>query len=484
LIGVSFVLVVIVVSEVYLLYSVTSTTSELNDLKQNYAEFQDNATNLLNQQSALIVQYSNSTNTQNNLLNNLTNQLTTLESQYDSLNSNYSQIDSSYSSLNANYSNLLNNYNTLTETTISKITINSYDDTNWAILATEPSITSPANLNSAIFSTGSRITQFKDCLVWWSFNSTGIMISSYNLTSGLLTPACWYLATTDQGACDLEVINNTLYAAYGYATFPIYNGTIIFSSDLENWGTFLTENSICIESFNMYTGPGLYSGDIMFGGYTSQGRGTYAVIDCCANGSYYNVFTGTVLGSDDVLYLQMFNSTMMVGGDVAPSDPIYTNNGVNWVDSYTGSSFTAPYVFTWGSTAYTLNGTMWSTGHDTLLGNGNYGLGSWNGSTYQSHLFPINFTPFCIANTLVGGTEGHALYGQTGFPGNATIYSYYENGTLGGKVMDTNGTDLAVTGMIYNSTTGTYYALINDDYNGLMVLVQGNEIMPPSNATG
>ena len=208
-----------------------------------------------------------------------------------------------------------------------------------------------------------KIILFQNCLVYWhNPNSSFLAIGVYNLTTHTNADV-WTWEGGQMLGSDFLIVNSTLYFAFaGQGNYPVYNGSIIYTTDLNNWKTLLVSNTMTIESLAEY------GGKLLYGGYQSQGAGTYSIIDSW-NGSEVRLFTGTAAGSDDVTFLAHFNSTMLVGGDAFPQSMIYSNDGVNWYKDYSSAGLSPPYIMGWSFNYEVRNGTLWmpSAGYSTSI---------------------------------------------------------------------------------------------------------------------
>jgi len=276
------------------------------------------------------------------------------------------------------------------------------------------------------------------------------------------------------GPGDLKVIDGSVYASYGYGATsgnPIYNTTIIRSSDLKTWTEYCNSDTTSAESLAQYTGPGPFFDMIVYGGYCSEGYGTYAAIRVWNNtsNSEIDLFDGTVQGSDDVCFLTMLNSTCMIGGDCAPSNIIYTNDGQNWTDEYSPEvqdTFTQQYAFIWGWAVYVNNSTAYVAEENSPYGGGytglyNGGLMTWSGVGTTAS-FDYDMTMESISNGLIGGCGG--LWTNSGdYGGAAVVYSYNSDGTLGSLIWR-SGYAGSVRNLTYDlNSTAWYGTVLNMD---------------------
>jgi hypothetical protein len=262
----------------------------------------------------------------------------------------------------------------------------------------------------------------------------------------------------DTSPTDLEIIGNTVFAVYSYSDFPVYNATILESTDLGTWTAYCVSNTMFAESIYKYTGPGILNGFIEYGGFRSDGAGTYSVIEAwnSTSNSEVTLFRGTVYGSDDVTYLEMYNSTCMIGGDAYPYDVLYTNDGQNWTDPYAGVDNTPQYPFDWGWDVEIRNGSAFTTAEPYSISIDHGGLVKWNGTVTP---FDYGETVESIANGLIGGCEGLYNVLLTDFPGPAVIYQYNLDGTLGSLVWRSADTG-SVSNLIYDSGSEAWYGFV------------------------
>jgi len=248
---------------------------------------------------------------------------------------------------------------------------------------------------------------------------------------------------------------------------PIYNTTIIESNDLNTWTEYCFSDTTSAESLAQYTGPGPFFGMIVYGGFCSVGYGTYAAIRAwnTTSNSEIDLFDGTVQGSDDVCFLTMFNSTCMIGGDCAPSNIIYTNDGQNWTDEYSPEiqdTFTSQYAFIWGWAAYVSNGTAYVAEENSPYGGGyaglyNGGLMTWSGVGTTAS-FDYDMTMESISNGLIGGCGG--LFTSSGdYGGPAVVYGYNPDGTLGSLIWRT-GYAGSVKDLTYDLSSAAWYGTV------------------------
>ena len=312
-----------------------------------------------------------------------------------------------------------------------------------------------------------KIVQFGDSLVYWhNPNSTLLALGVYNLTTRSNNEEVWTWNGGQMLGADFLIVNSTLYFAFaGQGNYPVYNGSIIYSSDLKNWKTLLTSNTMTIESLCEY------NGQLIYGGYRSDGAGTYSIIDTSQNGREVRLFTGTPSRSDDVTFLAHFNSTMVVGGDAFPQNMIYTNSGLNWTDGYTGTDLEPPYVMGWSFNYEDRNGVIWMADSTYSTGlNERSGLASFDGSSY--HSFPMPYSLFSIAHGAVGGTMGTWNSSLTNFPGHGIVFLYNTDGSLGKPIMSSNS-DGSVMALEYSPNIGIFYGLYYEISDHSVYLIQG-----------
>jgi hypothetical protein len=311
---------------------------------------------------------------------------------------------------------------------------------------------------------------FDGCIVFWTNGQDGnFSLTAFNLTSDTFSDVWTSQGQTLPDGCYCEqfsttVIGSRLYLSYGWEAYSFdpyaFTSTVIYTSDLSTFTT-LGNIDMQVESMCNYTGGGPYDNCIYFGGYQSMGLGTYSVIDVWYNGADVSIWNGTVLGSDDCCFLTMFNSTCMIGSDCAPNDIIYTNDGVNFVDEYTGSSFTSQYPFDWAWGCYVQSGTAYIAACSSpTSASGLYygGMATWTGvGTYTPTLW-YNINLYTVSNTLVGGSDN--LLNGNGWTGAPAIYMY---NPVGGQLDEVwhNSADVgAVLSLTYNN--GVWYGIYYD----------------------
>lgn len=311
---------------------------------------------------------------------------------------------------------------------------------------------------------------------WRVVNSMDFAITAFDLNTFTFRDV-WNSNSSfpDGNGVDMKIIGDSLFAEYTYSISPSgSNIAIVWSDDLNTWTTYCDFKSILWgpESFCQYTGPGRFNGMIEYGGYVT---GTCAAI--CAWNSTSNseivLFQGTVYGSDDVCFLTMFNSTCMIGGDCAPSNIIYTNDGENWTDEYSPSQlvYTSQYPFVWGWAVYVSDGVAYVAEENSQCGF--YGLYSggvmmWSGAGTASS-FNYNMTMESISNGLIGGSGGLWTTSKD-YGGPAVIYQYDSDGALGTLVWSSNynGT---VKNLTYDPDSAAWYAIaFSKNSESLMVL--------------
>jgi hypothetical protein len=305
---------------------------------------------------------------------------------------------------------------------------------------------------------------FNNNLVFWRvINSTNFAITALSLSNYTFKDV--FNFTSPVGAVpsqwaptDMKIIDNTVFAVYGYAAFPTYDTTIIESGDLSTWIQYCVSNTVFAESIEQYTGPGFLNGILEYGGYRSDGGGTYAVINAwnSTSGSEISLFSGTIAGSDDVCYMKMFNSTCMIAGDAFPYDVLYTNDGQNWTDPHITESYSLQYLFDWGWNIEIRDGSAYITAepYDVDIAHG--GLVKWNNTSAP---FDYDLTIESIANGLIGGCEGLYNIGLADFPGVASVYQYNLDGTIGPLIWKSTYTG-SVSNLIYDPADAAWYGLI------------------------
>lgn len=305
---------------------------------------------------------------------------------------------------------------------------------------------------------------FNDNLVFWRvINSTNFAITTLSLSNYTFKDV--FNFTSPVGAVlnqcfptDMKIIDNTVFAVYGYVAYPTYNTTIIESGDLSTWTQYCVSNTVFAESIEQYTGPGFLNGTLEYGGYRSDGIGTYAVINAwnSSSSSEISLFSGTIAGSDDVCYMKMFNSTCMIAVDAFLDDILYTNDGQNWTDPYISGSYSLQYLFDWGWNIEIRDGSAYITAepYDVDIAHG--GLVKWNNTSAP---FDYGMTIESIANGLIGGCEGLYNTGLSDFPGVASIYQYNLDGTIGPLIWKSTYTG-SVSNLIYDPAGAAWYGLI------------------------
>jgi hypothetical protein len=302
-----------------------------------------------------------------------------------------------------------------------------------------------------------------DLVFWRVISSTSFAITVLGLSNFTFTDV--FVFTVPRGSTlsqwaptDMKIIDDTVFAAYGCSAYPAFNATIITSHDLVTWTQYCISSSVFVESVEQYTGPGILNGSIEYGGYRSDGGGTYAVIKAwnSTSSSEISLFRGTIYGSDDVCYMKMFNSTCMIAGDAYPCDVLYTNDGQNWTDPDLTAGDYSQYPFDWGWNIEIRNGTAYTTAEPYSISVGHGGLVKWNGTATA---FDYGITVESIANGLIGGCEGLYNTRLTDFPGEASIYQYNLDGTLGPLVWKSAYSG-SVSNMIYDLATAAWYGLI------------------------
>jgi hypothetical protein len=305
---------------------------------------------------------------------------------------------------------------------------------------------------------------FKDNLVFWriissrEFAITAFSLSNFTLrdlfdfTSPNVVAPYGYSPTT------MKTVDDAVFAVYGYSGYPVFNTTILRSTDLETWTEYCVSNTMFAESMEQYTGPGVLNGFIEYGGFRSDGGGTYSIINAwnTTSNSEIHLFSGRVYGSDDVTYLRMFNETCMIGGDAYPYDVLFTNDGQDWTDPYTGVDNTPQYPFDWSWNAEIRNGTAYTTAEPYSVSTGHGGLVKWNGTATP---FDYGKSIESIANGLIGGCDGLYNTKLNDFPGPAAIYEYSLDGTLGSPVWKSDYTG-SVSNLIYDPNSAAWYAFV------------------------
>jgi hypothetical protein len=166
----------------------------------------------------------------------------------------------------------------------------------------------------------------------------------------------------------------------------------------------------------------------------------------------------------------------MIGGDCAPSNIIYTNDGQNWTDEYSPEiedTFTSQYAFVWGWAAYVSNGTAYVAEENSPYGGGyaglyNGGLMTWSGVGTTAS-FDYNMTMESISNGLVGGSGG--LWTSSGdYGGPAVVYSYNPDGTLGSLIWK-SGYAGSVKDLTYDLNSAAWYGtVLNMDLQEVQII--------------
>jgi hypothetical protein len=318
---------------------------------------------------------------------------------------------------------------------------------------------------------------FEGSFVFWRVvSSTDFAITAFNVSSHTFKDVWNSNNGVIGGPGDIKVIDNALFASYGYAAPDdfTFNTTIIRSSDLNIWTQYCFSNTVCAESLAQYTGPGPYNDMIEYGGYSG---GTWASIRAwnSTSNSEIDVFDGTLTGSDDVCFLTMFNSTCMIGGDSSPSNIIYTNDGQNWTDEYTGSAYVDQYPFVWGWAAYVSNGTAYVAEENSLYNPDagqiyDGGVITWSGvGTTQAYNYGM--TMESISNGLIGGSAG--LWTASGdYEGPAVVYQCNSDGTMGSLVWSSGTYDGTVKDLTYDSDSATWYAIAFNTYSSNAIVLK------------
>jgi hypothetical protein len=321
----------------------------------------------------------------------------------------------------------------------------------------------PQYQNSSEGSDSNKIVRWNDLLVFFRLTSPSTSeISVFNMTSGLLTDV--FSPPPGQLIFDLQSVEGELVACYGFSIYPTYNGTFVASTDGYTWFTLFTENRVIPESF-YYQG----NNSFLIGGYRSDGRGTYGEIDSW-NGTYSVLFRGTPLGSDDATFIT-WTGSQYVAGDAFPFSLFYSDDGVSWTDTYTGTNITAenPWGWAWSSQVAP-DGSLWMPVQPYSTEVEESGMAEWNGN--QMTFQPTPDTLHAIANWVVGGSEGLWSTASNDYPGDAVIYIYGPDGTLEQKVME-YPVDSMVQSIYYDSIHGLYYALVDDKLHDSIYLLEG-----------
>jgi len=326
---------------------------------------------------------------------------------------------------------------------------------------------------------------FDGCLVFWrSLPNGNWNLTAFNLTNRTFTDVYtsqdqnWPAASAPACENGGSVIGDTLYTGYSWQNNdpPYFTSTVIYTTDLATFNT-LGNINMSLESICQYTGEGARKDTIYFGGYQSMGQGTYSQIDRWHSGTDQFAWNGTVLGSDDVCFLTMFNSTCMIGSDCAPNNIIYTNDGVNFVDEWDNPAYSSQYPFVWAWRDYVAPGTsimyIAACGSPSEIGSSTAGLhpssggmATWTGAgTYTPTSWdPINL--YAVSNGLVGGSDNYLNNSTSSWTGHPAIYAYTSTGGFGYQVWENSSDTGAVLSLIYNSSHvwyAIYYDVLNQD---------------------
>jgi parallel beta-helix repeat protein len=359
---------------------------------------------------------------------------------------------------------------------------------NWCVSMPNQTVTSMISFNVTALGTttcneygaGSSVDAalFDGCLLFWRYSANGYYdLTAFNLTSGTFSDVY-----TSQGqnwparsspACENGgfVIDDTFYTGYSWQNDgpPYFTSTVICTSDLATFTT-LGNVSMALESICDYTGGGAYNGTVYFGGFQSIGYGTYSQIDRWYGGTDQLVWAGTILGSDDVCFLTMFNSTCMIGSDCAPNNIIYTNDGENFVDEWNPQGvpfYTSqyPFVWAWGCYVDSTSGTAYIAAPASPFGANYYGdysggMATWTGAgTYTATSWdPVNL--YTVSNDLVGGSDN--LLNNNGFTGSPAIYTYNSAGSKVDEVWHNSSDTGAVLSLVYDAAERVWYGLYYD----------------------
>jgi hypothetical protein len=245
---------------------------------------------------------------------------------------------------------------------------------------------------------------------------------------------------------------------------------------------------MALESICNYTGTGPNADKIMFGGYQSWGLGTYATIDDSTTSNpqiHNNLWDGTVLGSDDVCFLTMFNSTCMIGSDCAPNNIIYTNDGVNFVDEWNNPNYTSQYPFVWAWGVYVSNGTAYIAASGSTVGQAYYGgIATWTGAgSYTPTLCdtPVRLNIYTASYTVMGGSD-NAL-NTTTWTGSPIIITYNSAGGLMDVLWKNSSAIGAVLSLVANpnvnnSWYGLYYDAISQNVTLIKITISTRMTVP------
>jgi hypothetical protein len=318
-----------------------------------------------------------------------------------------------------------------------------------------------------------------DFVFWRVASSTDFAITAFNLSSGTFTDVWDSNGSITGGPGDMKVINNTVFASYGYADpfKGLFNTTVIESGDLKSWSQYLFSDTESAESLAEYTGPGPYSGMLEYGGYNGDTSASICAWNSTSSREV-DVFEGTFFGSDDACFMAMFNSTCMIAGDCAPSNIIYTNDGGNWTDEYSpdyAPAYTPMYPFVWGWSVYVDNGTAYvaeetsqwqETGPLAPIYQG--GVMTWSGVGTTKAFDYGGMIMETISYKLVGGSGG--IFDSNGnYGGPSVIYQYNADGSRGPLVWQ-SGSEGTVKDMIYVPGSGAWYAIAYSDSQSASIL--------------
>jgi hypothetical protein len=333
-------------------------------------------------------------------------------------------------------------------------------------------ITSLGTTSSTSYYSGGNVAAplFDGCIVFWRNKVNGnFSLTAFNLTSNTFSDV-WNSSgkNLQSGSAPTQesptVIGNTLYAAFFNGSFSTdYYTTVIYTSDLSTFTTLGTVY-LALESICNYTGGGRYNNSLYFGGYQSNGSGTYASIGVWYNSNFNILWNATLTHSNDAFALTMYNTTEMIGSECAPNNIIYTNDGVDFAQEYNGytNTYTSEYPFVWAWSTCVTSGTAYlaASSSPTPSGGPSYGgMATWRG--YNGSYIPTSWNPsnlYAVTNGLAGGSDN--VLNSTGWTGTPAIFTYSSIGSELDEIWH-NSTDVgAVLSLVYSN--GTYYALYYD----------------------
>lgn len=262
------------------------------------------------------------------------------------------------------------------------------------------------------------LTMFDGKIVFRGAQDDREALFSYDPSTGMLLE-CF---ATDWTICDFQVIDGMLYVVTGYASYPVYRGSVWSSADLVSWTLNASTDDMVPQSIGKYA-----DGTFKLAGCWSDGQGTRTRIANLSEGLVTVIWTGSVWGSDDGLRITMFNETQMVVLDAYPVNVIYSNDGVSWTDSESVSTFD------WPADAELRDGLLWIAAIPGTWRPDRAGLACWNGSAMVS--YDLGRCPWALCDGYVS-LSNEVLSFTTSPSSNASICSYNPDGSLGAKVLE------------------------------------------------